>query len=113
MDKANLSYRRRVNAAYFPLALATLTLYIWVGGPVETDVQYYDATLHVEDSAGSRLFTASSQVTTGHWLSLYSSERGSIACRGPDAHQVIEDLVAQVRSGMREHAPVRTGMLDR
>lgn len=106
VDAADLSYRRNVNLAYFPLAVATLTLYIWVGGPIFTDLQYFDVTLHVERPAGHELFAVESRVKDGHWINLYGREYGDDPCRGPGAHVVMEDLIAKLRDGLRSAGPM-------
>jgi len=106
VDKADLSFRRAVNLAYFPLALATLTLYIWVGGPIGTDTQYFDVTLHVaEPGSSSDLFAVGSHLQKDHWISLYSPEYWAqdAPCRGPAGRRVLADLVHQLEQGLRAH----------
>jgi hypothetical protein len=41
-DRGTVAVNRRVNLSYFPLALATLTLSIWLGGPIGTDIEFYE-----------------------------------------------------------------------
>jgi hypothetical protein len=106
-EKADLSYRRNPNLAYFPLALATLTIYIWVGGPILTDTQYYDINVHVERPEGHEILALRSQRSDDHWINLYSKEYGSDEpCSGPDAHEVIADLIDQLHKGLRSSAPI-------
>lgn len=98
VEKADLSYRRRPNLAYFPLALATLTLYIWVGGPIVTDISYFDVTLHLDRSDGTRVGSARSHLDKSHWINLYSGHtraQGGV-CDGPHAHLVMADLIRQL-----------------
>jgi len=105
IDKADLSVRRQVNLAYFPLALATLTLYIWVGGPIATDTQYFDVTLHAfRPNEFSELFSVSSKLQKDHWISLYSAEYWATMttpCRGPAAKRVLTDLISQLDRELR------------
>jgi hypothetical protein len=105
VDKADLSVRRQVNLAYFPLALVTVTLYIWVGGPIATDTQYFDVTLHVfQPNEPSELFSVSSKLQKDHWINLYSPEYWATVttpCRGPAAKRVLTDLVGQLDRELR------------
>ena len=50
---------RRPHPAYFPAAIATLTLYIWFGGPVYRDTADISASLRVDDPAGKQLLVIS------------------------------------------------------
>ena len=103
VDKADVSFRRHVNLAYFPLALATLTIYIWVGGPIQTDEQFYDVTLHAEKPGGEALFSVTSTLKKDHWLNLYTKESWNqqIMCRGPHAYRMMNDLVSQLAAKLR------------
>jgi hypothetical protein len=104
-EKADLSYRRNMNLAYLPLALATLTIYIWVGGPILTDTQYFDVNVHVEQPEGHEIFALRSQGNHDHWINLYSDEYGDDApCSGPDAREVMADLIQQLREKIRSTA---------
>ena len=105
VDKADLSVRRRINLAYFPLAIATLTLYIWVGGPIVTDTQYFDVALHAsKPGSQAELFSVASRLDEDHWINLYSPEYWAqdAPCRGPAAGEVLADLVRQLGDGLRD-----------
>jgi hypothetical protein len=102
IEPAIVAFDRRVNMAYFPLALATLTLYIWVGGPVATDTEFYDVTLKVADAGGRHAFDVSTHETHTHWISIYSSEYRGALCKGPNAGEatagLVKDLAAKLAS---------------
>ncbi len=109
VGKADLSYRRHPNLAYFPLALVTLTLYIWVGGPVVTDVSYFDVTLHVDRPDGTRVASVTSTIDESHWINLYSNHSRSQGgvCDGPKSHLWMADLIRQLDGVVRAN-PSRT-----
>lgn len=69
--------KRTVHPAYFPGALLTATLYIWVGGPVTTESLSFSGKLIVEDSHGSLITEVSSQVNDKYNLSIYSNEKSA------------------------------------
>jgi hypothetical protein len=103
IHRATAAYDRRVNAAYFPLALATLTLYIWVGGPIHTDTEFYDITVSLFDADGTHLFDVQRREKHTHWINLYNAERYEFRCQGPNAGQVISGLVEELGQRLAAH----------
>ncbi len=86
--------RRSPHPAYFPGALLTLTLYIWVGGPIFTDRSDLAATLVVEDAGGARIASETSQVFDEHSVSLWSSEY--VLPSGVEARtSIVKELLAK------------------
>lgn len=107
VEPAIVAYDIRANAAYFPLALATLTLYIWVGGPIHTHTEFYDVTVAVHDPRGGHLFDVSTRERHTHWVSLYSREYGDAICRGPHADEVLVGLLEDLGERLRNEGPPR------
>jgi len=66
--------KRSVHPAYFPLALLTLTLYIWFGGPIGVDSTRFFATLLVEDREGRTLAEARAEKSERHNVSFWSPD---------------------------------------
>lgn len=93
VEPAIVAWDRRPNMAYFPLAFATLTLYIWVGGPIVTDTEFYDLTLKMHDASGRHLFDVTTRQSHTHWNNLYRHEHRSPRCLGPHAGELIAELV--------------------
>ena len=59
---------------YFSLALITLTLYIWFGGPIYEDVSDLSGVLTVKDGTGRSLTQVTSHLHDVHSVSLWSPQ---------------------------------------
>lgn len=70
--------RRVVHPLYFPGALLTATLYIWVGGPIATEKINFSGKLIVEDFRGSQIAEVSSEVNNKRSVSLYSKNAAGV-----------------------------------
>jgi hypothetical protein len=70
----SLKGKRTVHPAYVPGALLTLTIWIWVNGPIYVDNYDLAGELTVEDSKGNVLATAVEQVHEKHNRGLYNGE---------------------------------------
>jgi len=66
--------KRSVHPAYFPLALGTLTFYIWFGGPIYVDSSDLSGKLIVEDFSGSKILEVNSKIEEEHNVSFWSPE---------------------------------------
>ena len=67
---------RRIHPAYFPVAFATVTLYIWFGGPIFRDQVDLKADLRIQTADGQTLATASDALTYFENIGFYSSKYG-------------------------------------
>lgn len=95
--------KRNTHPAYFPLALATLTLYIWFGGPIYVDESDLSGMLTVKNGAGNSLVQVSSQVHEEHNVSLWSSEYAlpsGIKARS----SMLQELMSKARADLRSKA---------
>jgi len=76
-DLTSLSGKRTPHPGYFPGALLTLTMWIWVNGPIYVDDYDLAGTLVIEDRNGRTLAKASEQIkfdqNTGFWDDDYFS----------------------------------------
>lgn len=66
--------KRSTHPAYFPLALITMTFYIWFGGPIFVDESNLSGVLDVHDGTGKLIVNVSSQLHEEHNVSLWSLE---------------------------------------
>ncbi len=98
MGRGTSASERRVNLAYFPLALGTLTLYIWFGGPIGTDIEFYGIELSGHTPDGSPLFSFTSRQQRKHWVNFYSAEywAADAQCRGPNAGEAIAAMIEEL-----------------
>lgn len=69
------SHERKLYPLYFPLAMITLTMYIWFGGTVTVDEAHYACTLKVTDSDEKILYRLEGQVSGKKEINIYSDER--------------------------------------
>ncbi|WP_347989631.1 hypothetical protein [Methylomonas sp. AM2-LC] len=65
---------RSVHPAYFPLAIGTLTFYIWFGGPIYVDSSDISGVLSCQDAVGNQLFQVSSNIHDEHNVNIWSTE---------------------------------------
>jgi hypothetical protein len=109
IEPAIAAWDRRGNLAYLPLALATLTLYIWVGGPILTDTEFYDVTLRVHDTE-RHLFDVSVHRKYTHWINFYSGEYwDNMPCQGPRAGEMVAELVRKLGERLASAGWERSG----
>ena len=64
---------RDVHPAYFPLALLTLALYPYFGGPVFVDTSHLEGELRVATSDGRELAAVTAKEENSYSVSIYSS----------------------------------------
>jgi hypothetical protein len=91
--------RRAVHPMYFPLALLTLTIYIWVGGPIYRDVAHYSASLSVADTAGRSLVHCVDHVDHEGNVSLWSP-RYALPSSTEERTRLVRTLLEQAVSGL-------------
>ncbi len=65
---------RTPHPAYFPLAILTLTIYIWVGGPIYVDESTLTGELVVTDVSGKTLVQVSDSFADQHDVSFNSPD---------------------------------------
>jgi len=87
---------------YFPAAVLTLTVYIWVGGTVGIHHTNYAATLTVDDGAGHRQAEVSLEEATSRHLSVYSDTRVDF---GPARSKFVDHLLDRALGGAAPGTP--------
>lgn len=63
---------RSVHPAYFPSAIFTFTIYIWVGGPIFVDTARLEGELVIRDHEGRMIAEARKSIDEKHNVSIYS-----------------------------------------
>lgn len=81
-DMTSLKGRRAPHPGYFPGALLTLTLWIWVNGPIYVDSFDLAGDLVIVDRDGVELARAQDQITFKHNVGLYGSDYWSPTIMG-------------------------------
>jgi len=82
-----------VHPAYFPFAMASLTLYIWLGGPMYGTSTHYAAHLKVENSGGVRIAEATRDEVSKASISIYADAKFDF---GPARSAVVAHLLNDV-----------------
>lgn len=100
LGPATAWFNSRVHPLYFPLAIATLTLYIWFGGPIRSHYQQYGMRVSAFDRDGTLLFELEEKDWYHHGVGIYSSENNSLRCRGNDADRLVKKLVRSVSTAV-------------
>jgi len=90
---------RSMHPAYFPLAIATATLYIWFGGPIVVDSSELSGTLTVKNSTGQTLLKTSSNVHEEHNVNFWSPDYILYDGNKPRT-TLMDDLMSKVYTGI-------------
>ncbi len=90
---------RSMHPAYFPLAIATATLYIWFGGPIVVDSSELSGTLTVKNSTGQTLLKTSSNVHEEHNVNFWSPDYILYDGNRPRT-TLMDDLMSKVYTGI-------------
>lgn len=88
----SLHGKRTPHPAYFPGALLTLTIYIWVNGPIYVDTYDLAGELTIEDRTGKTLAKSMEKVDQPHNVGLYDVD---YAAPGLGSQQ-LRDLIAKL-----------------
>jgi hypothetical protein len=92
--------RRRPHPAYFPLAILTLTAYIWVGGPVYRDTSDLAARLEAKDREGRSLASVEKALSQNQDVSFLSQEYtfpSGLDARTNLMRALLDELVQQLQ----------------
>ncbi|EPG75582.1 putative lipoprotein [Leptospira fainei serovar Hurstbridge str. BUT 6] len=93
--------RREPHPAYFPLAIITVTLYIWLGGPIHTDYSKYSCELKAKDSKQKVIFSDKKAISNEKNSNMFDNRRyfpSSIE----DRTEVIGSLLLNVYNYLKE-----------
>lgn len=104
----SLSGKRTTHPAYFPGGLVTLTLWIWVNGPIYIDKYDLAGELVIEDRRGKQLAKSTGQVklneNVGFWDNDYvNTNLGAVQLRDLIA-QLLADSTPQLRRSLKAPA---------
>jgi hypothetical protein len=97
---------RKLNPAYLPAAVLTLTLYTWLGGPVYDDASELSGMLTVKDLSGKTLAEACAHLTEQQSVSLWSVGYASFDGRKPRT-LLVQELVDEAAESLRGTRPAQ------
>ncbi|BCJ06629.1 hypothetical protein POF53_23145 [Mitsuaria sp. RG] len=92
-DMTSLKGRRAPHPGYFPGALLTLTLWIWVNGPIYVDSFDVAGDLVIVDRNGSELARAKDQVKLERNVGLYGREYWAPTMGSKQLNQLVTELM--------------------
>jgi len=95
--------RREIHPMYVPLALITLGIYIWAGGPIYRDVTHFSASLSVADTSGKELLRYADHVDDEGNVSLWSP-RYALPTSSAERTRLVRSLLEQAAYGLTAHA---------
>jgi hypothetical protein len=92
--------KRKPYKWYFPLAIITLTMYIWFGGTITIDEVQMSGGLEVKDSKNNKVFITKKEIFEEREINLYSSEvssPNSTSARGKFFFEILEEYKIKSR----------------
>lgn len=98
------SATRKVHPAYFPGALLTLTLYIWVNGPVGIDSADIHGVLTVLDAGGRPVAEFSKTLAANRNVGIYDPEY-LMPSGVEERTAVVQDLLEQYAQFLKSNPP--------
>lgn len=93
-DFTHLYGHRGMHPAYLPGALLTLTIWIWVDGPIYTDTLDLSGTLTIEDAHGKPLAKVQDSVDLKRNIGLYDREYWAPTLGRPQMRELVAKLLA-------------------
>jgi len=92
-NMTSLKGHRAPHPGYFPGALLTLTVWIWVNGPIYVDTFDVAGDLVIEDRNGNALASARQEVKLERNVGLYGREYWAPTLGAPQLRQVVAQLL--------------------
>lgn len=92
-NMTSLKGHRGPHPGYFPGALLTLTVWIWVNGPIYVDTFDVAGDLVIEDRNGNTLASAKQEVKLERNVGLYGREYWAPTLGAPQLRQVVAQLL--------------------
>lgn len=93
-DLTSLKGKRTPHPAYIPGALLTLTIWIWVDGPIYVDTYDVAGNLTIEDTQGKVLAKSTEQVKLEQNIGIYNSDYFNPNLGAAQLKQLIAKLLA-------------------
>ncbi|PWK28767.1 hypothetical protein C7534_13823 [Pseudomonas sp. OV226] len=101
-NMTSLKGHRSPHPGYFPGALLTLTLWIWVNGPVYVDRFDVAGDLVIVDRDGKELAAAKEQIKFEHNVGLYSSEYWAPTMGAKQLNELVTQLLDTATAHLAE-----------
>ena len=101
----SLQARRSPHPAYIPGALLTLTLWIWVNGPIYVDSFDVAGDLVIVDREGKALAAAQEQIKFEHNVGLYGREYWSPVMGAKKLNELVSNLLQTATAGLAAPQP--------
>ena len=92
IEFSSYQIKRSIHPAYFPAALLTATVYIWVGGPIAIDTVNLVATLVVKDASGKEIARAKEEIKSKQNKSFYQPFAGGVKERTNVINKLFERI---------------------
>jgi hypothetical protein len=92
-DMTSLKGHRGVHPAYVPGALLTLTLWIWVNGPINVDSYDVAGNLTIVDRDGKELAAAKEEIKLERNVGLYGREYWAPTMGAKELNQLVAQLL--------------------
>ncbi|MDB6142132.1 MAG: hypothetical protein JWP80_1176 [Pseudomonas sp.] len=105
-DLTSLKGKRSIHPAYIPGALLTLTIWIWVNGPINVDTFDIEGTLTIEDRTGKQLAKTNEKIDIKQNIGLYDRDYWAPRLGSNYLNQLVAQLLASAtRQLPAGHAP--------
>ena len=92
-DFSQLQGKRTPHPAYFPGALLTLTVWIWVNGPIYVDRYDLTGQLSIEDAHGALLASSRKTIAVEQNTGLWDADYMNAALGAAQLNQLVEQLL--------------------
>ncbi|PWB30113.1 hypothetical protein DCO48_21535 [Pseudomonas sp. SDI] len=92
---SSLKGKRTPHPGYFPGALLTLTMWIWVNGPIYVDTYDLAGELVVEDRSGKRLAQVNDQIKLDKNIGLFDGEYVAVNLGTAELRQLVSQLLTR------------------
>ncbi|MFP6849174.1 MAG: hypothetical protein VCA57_10750 [Pseudomonas sp.] len=93
LNLTSLKGKRTPHPAYFPGALLTLTVWIWVNGPIYVDKYDLAGDLSITDAQGKLLARSHQQVKLDQNTGLWDNDYFNMSLGSDQLNQLIEELL--------------------
>jgi len=93
LNLTSLKGKRTPHPAYFPGALLTLTMWIWVNGPIYVDKYDLAGELSITDAQGKLLASSRQQVKLDQNTGLWDNDYFNMSLGSDQLNQLVEQLL--------------------
>jgi hypothetical protein len=89
----SLKGKRTPHPAYFPGALVTLTMWIWVNGPIYVDKYDLSGELSIENSKGAVLASSRKEIKLNQNTGMWDDDYFNLSLGADQINQLVEQLL--------------------